>query len=64
MADDPNDDADNPEWTEEDFARARPASEILPAWAVAALTREASRSMLAMAVNQQNRLARGWRLAA
>lgn len=23
-------DADNPEWTEEDFQRARPASEVLP----------------------------------
>ena len=23
-------DDDNPEWTEEDFARARPASEVLP----------------------------------
>ncbi len=23
-------DADNPEWTKEDFARARPASEVLP----------------------------------
>jgi len=24
-------DEDNPEWTEQDFARARPASEVLPA---------------------------------
>lgn len=24
-------DTDNPEWTREDFARARPASEVLPA---------------------------------
>jgi len=30
---------DNPEWTEQDFAKARPASEVLPAEAVAALTR-------------------------
>lgn len=28
---------DNPEWTEADFARARPASEVLPAGAAAAL---------------------------
>lgn len=24
------DDTDNPEWTEEDFARARPAADVLP----------------------------------
>jgi len=30
---------DNPEWTAEDFARARPASEVLPAAAVAALVK-------------------------
>lgn len=24
-------DADNPEWTQQDFARARPAAEVLPA---------------------------------
>ena len=30
-------DDDNPEWTEADFARARPANELLPAAAVAAL---------------------------
>jgi uncharacterized protein (DUF4415 family) len=28
---------DNPEWTAEDFARARPASEVLPPEAAAAL---------------------------
>nr|WP_047170080.1 BrnA antitoxin family protein [Sphingomonas sp. Y57] len=32
-------DDDNPEWTEADFARARPASEVLPAAAVAALVK-------------------------
>jgi uncharacterized protein (DUF4415 family) len=26
----PFDDPDNPEWTSEDFARARPAAEVLP----------------------------------
>ena len=30
-------DPDNPEWTEEDFARARPASEVLPPELYAAL---------------------------
>lgn len=30
---------DNPEWTDEDFARARPASEVHPAHVVAALTK-------------------------
>ena len=29
-------DDDNPEWTEEDFARARPAHEVLPAEVIAA----------------------------
>ena len=29
-------DEDNPEWTEEDFARARPASEMLPPEVLAA----------------------------
>jgi len=33
-------DDDNPEWTEEDFARARPASELLPPQVVAALVRK------------------------
>lgn len=31
---------DNPEWTEEDFARARPASEIMPPHVLAALVRK------------------------
>ena len=30
---------ENPEWTEADFARARPASEVLPPQAVAALVK-------------------------
>jgi hypothetical protein len=34
------DDPDNPEWTEEDFRRARPASEVLPREIVEALTRK------------------------
>ena len=28
-------DEDNPEWTKEDFARARPAAEVLPEFAAA-----------------------------
>ena len=32
-------DADNPEWTEEDFSRARPALEVLPKDVVAAIRR-------------------------
>lgn len=35
----PADYDDNPEWTEADFANARPAAEMLPAAVVAALTR-------------------------
>lgn len=39
----PADHDDNPEWTEDDFARARPASEVLPASAAAALVRRPGR---------------------
>jgi len=39
----PADYDDNPEWTEEDFARARPASEVLPPAVVSALTRKPGR---------------------
>ena len=35
----PSDFDENPEWTEEDFARARPAHEVLPPHVVAALVR-------------------------
>ncbi|PZO74140.1 MAG: hypothetical protein DI640_07075 [Sphingomonas taxi] len=35
----PADFDENPEWTEEDFARARPASEVLPPEVVALLVR-------------------------
>lgn len=37
------DDPDNPEWTEEDFARARPASEVLPPEIVEQLVRKRGR---------------------
>jgi uncharacterized protein (DUF4415 family) len=33
-------DEENPEWTEEDFARARPAREVLPPAVYEALTRK------------------------
>jgi len=36
-------DDDNPEWTEEDFARARPANEVLPPEIVSALVRKPGR---------------------
>lgn len=36
-------DDDNPEWTKEDFARARPASEVLPPEVVAAFGRKPGR---------------------
>ncbi len=39
----PEDFDDNPEWTEEDFARARPASEVLPPEVMAALVRKPGR---------------------
>ena len=37
------DDPDNPEWTEEDFARARPGREVLPPEFVAAFKRRPGR---------------------
>lgn len=42
----PEFDDDNPEWTEEDFARARPASEILPKAVAEALVRKRGRPAL------------------
>jgi uncharacterized protein (DUF4415 family) len=36
-------DPDNPEWTEDDFARARPASEVLPPELYEALTQARGR---------------------
>lgn len=44
MARDPKlNDPENPEWTEADFARARPASEVLPADVMAAFGRAKGR---------------------
>lgn len=42
----PDDFDDNPEWTEEDFARARPADEVLPPNIVAMLVRPRGRPAL------------------
>jgi hypothetical protein len=64
MGNEPIDDPDNPEWTEQDFARARPASELLPAWAVAALVRQPGGSSIMVAMRRQDRLASGWSIAA
>jgi len=36
-------DEDNPEWTEEDFARARPAAEVLPPEVMEAFARQRGR---------------------
>ena len=41
-------DPDNPEWTDEDFARARPAAEVLPPALYAALTRPRGRPKAAV----------------
>ena len=40
-------DDDNPEWTEEDFARARPASEIVPPAILDLLVRKPGRPAMA-----------------
>jgi uncharacterized protein (DUF4415 family) len=44
--DGPVDDEDNPEWTEEDFARSRPATEVVPPKLAAALMRKPGRPAL------------------
>ncbi len=36
-------DDDNPEWTDEDFARARPAAEVLPPQVIAAFAKPRGR---------------------
>ncbi len=36
-------DHDNPEWTDEDFARARPAGEVLPSEVIAAFAKPRGR---------------------
>ena len=46
MRDEPVFDDDNPEWTKEDFARARPASEVIGRKAADALVRPRGRPAL------------------
>ena len=47
-------DPDNPEWTDEDFAPARPAAEVLPAALYAALTRPGGRPKAEVTKVQMN----------
>ena len=49
----PDDYDDNPEWTEEDFARARPADEVHPPHIVAMLVRPRGRPALAPEARKQ-----------
>lgn len=64
MSDPSQNDPDNPEWTEADFARARPASAVLPVWAAEHLVRSTDEATLRLALEQQGGWARGWKLAA
>lgn len=47
-------DDDNPEWTEEDFARARPASQVLPPHIAASLVRKRGRPALSLEARKRN----------
>jgi uncharacterized protein (DUF4415 family) len=47
-------DPDNPEWTEEMFAKARPASEVMPPEIVAQLVRKPGRPALPVAKRKQS----------
>jgi hypothetical protein len=55
---------ENPEWTAEDFAKARPASELHSPSVLQALVREKPARGLPVALHGQDALARGWSLAA
>jgi len=48
-------DPDNPEWTAEDFARARPASEVLPPEVYAALTDQSRPVTVTLVSDAQDR---------
>jgi hypothetical protein len=61
---DPIDDDDNPKWTEDDFARALPASEVHSPAILRLLVRHGAESQLIDAVRGQDPLARGWSIAA
>jgi uncharacterized protein (DUF4415 family) len=49
-------DEDNPEWTEADFARARPASEVLPAAFMAAVAGSERSTAGAVSVSSKQRV--------
>lgn len=53
---------DNPEWTAQDFALARPASEILPPEIVAQLVRQGSGRRQSIALEAQPPFARDGQL--
>lgn len=53
MSKPPVDFDDNPEWTEEDFARARPASEVLPPHIAAGLIRQPGRPVKPVALRKK-----------
>lgn len=63
MPDEPLDDPDNPLWTAEDFARARPLDEMFPPEVVAQLVRPSTPALSGSVVGQAS-WARGLRLAA
>lgn len=50
----PADFDENPEWTEEDFARARPASEVLPHHIAAGLLRKPGRPPIPAGTRKRN----------
>lgn len=47
-------DDDNPEWTEADFARARPATEVLPPEVIAAFARPRGRPVKPAETRKRN----------
>jgi uncharacterized protein (DUF4415 family) len=47
-------DDDNPEWTDEDFARARPAAEVLPPEVIAAFGKSRGRPAKSEAERKRN----------
>ena len=63
MKDNPED-TDSPIWTADDFAKARPATEMLPPHLARLLVRERSAAFAIAAISQQHNWARGLRLAA
>jgi hypothetical protein len=60
----PADFDENPEWTADEFAQARPASSIHSSKVVEALVRSPQTVTFGSAMRAQGALAHGWRLAA